>query len=157
MAATSSRRAWRGFRSVLCPVDFSAPSRSALRFAAAIAVHAGARLTVVYVNDPLLVAAASAALRDREVISRSEKELGQFVARTLGTRPQPSRVDVRVAVGAAADQITTLSRSIGAEVIVMGTHGLSGPRRVFLGSTTLAVLKRSRVPVLACPPSWRLR
>jgi hypothetical protein len=46
-----------GFRSVLCPVDFSEHSRRALEYGAAIALDAKAALHVVYVTDPLLVAA----------------------------------------------------------------------------------------------------
>ena len=47
--------------SVLCPIDFSDPSRAALVYAAAIADHFGARLTLLAVNDPLLVEAAASA------------------------------------------------------------------------------------------------
>src|SRR5215510_12839357 len=45
--------------SVLCPIDFSEPSRSALCYAAAIADHFGAHLTVLAVDDPLLTEAAA--------------------------------------------------------------------------------------------------
>ena len=46
------------FRSILCPVDFSALSKVALQHAAAFAKRSGGRLTVLYVSDPLLTAAA---------------------------------------------------------------------------------------------------
>jgi hypothetical protein len=62
---------WRGFRAVLCPVDFSERSRLALRYPDAIARRANARLTVPSVNDPLLIAAATAALHDRHFVERS--------------------------------------------------------------------------------------
>ena len=39
------------FRTVLCPVDFSKPSRIALRYAAAVAGTDG-QVTVLFVNDP---------------------------------------------------------------------------------------------------------
>ena len=39
-----------------------------------------------------------------------------------------------------------------ADCIVMGTQGLSGYKKMFLGSVTEHVLRRSRVPVLAVPP-----
>ena len=50
-----------GFRSILCPVDFSDQSRVALRYAAAVAHRAGGRLSILYVNDPLLITAAGIA------------------------------------------------------------------------------------------------
>src|SRR5215472_15697679 len=77
---------WRVFRRVLCPVDFSEPSRRALRYAEAIARRANASLTVLYVNDPLWVAAAAAALHDRHIIERSGGELQAFVKVALPRR-----------------------------------------------------------------------
>jgi nucleotide-binding universal stress UspA family protein len=46
---------------VLCPIDFSEPSRAALVYAAAIADHFTARLLVLAVDDPLLAEAAASA------------------------------------------------------------------------------------------------
>src|SRR5262249_30873302 len=42
----------------------------------------------------------------------------------------------------------TRSRS---DLIVLGTHGLSGANRLLVGSTTLSVLQKTTVPVLAVP------
>src|ERR1043166_4904901 len=61
----STARPWAGFRSILCPIDFSEPSRLALRYAVGVATRNRASLTVANVNDPLLVAAAASALHDR--------------------------------------------------------------------------------------------
>src|SRR5262245_3189754 len=78
--------AWAGFRAILCPVDFSEHSRLALRYAAAIAGRSKAALTVAYVNDPLLIAAAAAALHDRELAKKSASELKRFIDETLTTQ-----------------------------------------------------------------------
>ena len=43
------------FRSILCPIDFSTQSRTALRAAVEMAHHFKASLTVMFVQDPLLV------------------------------------------------------------------------------------------------------
>src|SRR6476646_4395633 len=77
-----ARRA-AGFRSVLCPIDFSEQSRLALRYAEAVARRGNARLIVSYANDPLLVAAAATALRDRRLAQRSGNELRTFIDATL--------------------------------------------------------------------------
>ena len=65
--------------SVLCPIDFSDSSRGALRYAAAITVHFGARLTLLVVNDPLLQEADEIAgvtlERDRKVIREHRRRL----------------------------------------------------------------------------------
>ena len=48
------------FRSILCPVDFSTQSGHAIRQAAKVARRSDGRLTVLFVYDPLLFAAAAA-------------------------------------------------------------------------------------------------
>jgi nucleotide-binding universal stress UspA family protein len=148
--ATPARR-WTGFRSILCPVDFSDQSRQALRYAEAIAVRARAPLQVVYANDPLLVAAAAAALHDRDIAKRSGVELDAFVKETLGQAARGLRVKTRAAVGKPADVILKAAASTRADLIVLGTHGLTGADRLIMGSTTLAILQRAKMPVLAVP------
>jgi len=145
---------WRGFRSLLCAVDFSEHSRLALQYAAALASRRGASLAVLYVSDPLLVAAASVALHDRTLTRRSAKELKQFIDEALhDASPRGVRVKSRVCVGTADDEIVRAAVAGRADLIVMGTHGLTGADRWFMGSTTLSVLQKTPIPVLASPPS----
>jgi nucleotide-binding universal stress UspA family protein len=147
-----------GFRSVLCPVDFSEHSRRALEYGAAIALDAKAALHVMYVTDPLLVAAAAAAFHHRQLTGRSARELQEFVDATL---PPPIRkrlgVTARVAVGTPADQILKAAARNGCDLIVVGTRGLNAVNRLIVGSTTLDLLQKSTVPVLAIPRRARAR
>jgi len=151
-ARTAPPKRWTNFSSVLCPIDFSEPSRQALRTAAAVAARDGAALSVLYVNDPLLTAALAAALHDRQLASRRARELRAFVAATLSGGPKPrSRVKTLVTTGSPAEEIVKAAADGDADLIVMGTHGLSWADRLILGSTTQRVLENTRVPVLAVP------
>ena len=87
MATRSIARA--GFRSILCPIDFSDQSRLALRYAAALARRSDGRLAILYVNDPLLIAAAGIALNDRTLATRNLAELRRFVEAAVS--PQADR------------------------------------------------------------------
>jgi nucleotide-binding universal stress UspA family protein len=157
---------WSGFRSVLCPVDFSEHSRRALEYAVAIASRGKAALRVVYVNDPLLVAAVAAALHDRHFAQRSAIELRDFVGATTATGARAGvRLTSHVSIGNPSEQILKAANNRRVDLIVLGTHGLTGADRLFMGSTTLSVLQRANVPVLAIPrvdgspaapvpPSW---
>jgi len=154
---------WAGFTSVLCPVDFSDQSRLALRHAEALALRTRAALTVVYANDPLLIAAASAALHDRGVARRSGGELKTFVDETLAASTRNVlTVRTQAVVGHPCDAILQAASKARAGVIVVGTHGLTGADRLLMGSTTLSLLQRASVPVLAVPrgsdrlvsPAW---
>lgn len=141
-----------GFRSVLCPVDFSLHSQRALRCAASVASRAKGTLVVAYINDPLLITAAALKLHDRHADRRSHQELDAFVAATLSPqRRRRMRVTTDVLKGAPVEQIIALQRRHNSDLIVVGTHGLTGTDRAILGSTTLGLLQRAPVPVLAVP------
>jgi nucleotide-binding universal stress UspA family protein len=137
-------------RVILAPVDFSEPSRTALEFARRLARHAGAALHVVHAQDPLLADGARHAGFD---LSRdTEEELGRFVA---GTAPASGVVPrLHAATGAAADVIVQTAQRLAADLIVVGSHGMSGAARLVFGSTTEGVLRRAPLSVLVTPAQW---
>lgn len=137
---------------VLCPIDFSSPSRAALRYACAVAEHFGARLTVLTVNDPLLAESAELRLGPSWMVEDSRRELQRFVAETF-EQSSACHVDIRyeVAAGKPAPEILRVARQRGCDLLVMGTHGLTGMRKMFFGSTTERVLRETSVPVLLTP------
>ena len=53
--------------------------------------------------------------------------------------------------GNPSDEIVTYANKIGAELIVVGTHGRSGLSRALLGSVAEHVLRKARTPVLVVP------
>ena len=149
-----SETPWRGFGSILCAVDFSELSALALQYAVAVARRGNTPLTTLHVADPLLTAAASAALHDRDAVLRSERELRLFVdayALKQGGTAALARSE-RVVVGEPADEILKVAGDIQAGLLVLGTAGLTGAERLIMGSTTRRMLERSPVPVLAVPP-----
>jgi nucleotide-binding universal stress UspA family protein len=141
--------------SVLCPVDFSGSSRGALRYAACIAAHFGARLTLLAVNDPLFQEADEYAGGSR-LEEDTRRELEHFFAETFAERPH-GIPDVRfeVTIGKSAPEILRVSHEKGCDAIVMSSHGLTGFRKLFFGSTTERVLRETAVPVLVTPGSDR--
>ena len=138
---------------VLCPVDFSASSRGALRYAAAIAAHFGAQLTLLAVNDPLLLEADEIS-GGAHLAEDTRKELERFWKHTFEARPH-GLADVRleIASGKSAPEILRVSREKGCDLIVMSSHGATGFRKLFFGSTTERVLRETTVPVLVTPGS----
>ena len=143
---SSKPKPWAGFRSVLCPVDFSEHSRQALRYAEAMAGRSGGAMTVTYANDPLLIAAAAAALHDRQVAKRSLRELESFVNQTLTTNRK--RLTCRVSIGTPSDQIMKAASSRRFDLIVMGTHGRGAVSHLLMGSVAERVVRTATCPVL---------
>jgi nucleotide-binding universal stress UspA family protein len=141
-------------RSILSPVDFSEHSRQALRAAGVWAERCEARLTVVSVVDPLLAEAARIRLGRDQLQAETEAALRQFAAATWPSAKETSlQISFRAPVGDAATAIIDTAVSEAADLIVMGTQGLGGWRKLLLGSTTERVLRRTRVPVLVVPPA----
>ena len=107
-----------------------------------------AQLTVVFVENPLL---SRAALRfdEDELARRTRAELTRFVQKAIGKRPDCS---VEIVNGDPAAEILKAASRLKADLIVMGTQGHRGPKRLFFGSTAAAVVKRTTIPVLVVPP-----
>jgi nucleotide-binding universal stress UspA family protein len=137
------------YRSILCPVDLSATSRSALRVAHEMADSYDARLSVLFVDDPLLLRAALRFDED-ELARRTRTELTRFVQNAVGER---TKVGYEIVNGKPAAEILKAARRLKADLLVMGTQGNRGPKRLFFGSTADAVLRSSTIPVLVVPPS----
>jgi nucleotide-binding universal stress UspA family protein len=142
------------FRTILCPIDFSEHSRQALRYAALLASRSRGRLIVLYAEDPLLVSAAANANYDaKELIASFRNDLARVVRRTIAPYAiNGNLVTLQVAVGRPHSEIRSTAKKYGCDLIVMGSHGLTGPSRLMFGSTTHRVLRHADVPVLAVPP-----
>ena len=139
--------------SVLCPIDFSDGSASALRYAAAVASHFATRLIVLTAEDPLLTEAVDLGTGTVWDANECKREMAYFAARTLGPDwPGLARLEYDVAVGKPAPEILRVARERSCDLIVISTHGLTGLRKLFFGSTTERVLRETTRPVLIVPP-----
>jgi nucleotide-binding universal stress UspA family protein len=139
--------------SVLCPIDYSDASAGALRYAAAIAEHFATRLIVLTVEDPLLTEAMDLGTGVLWTREESEREMAAFVTETFGAdTPTPPTFEYDVSVGKPPIEILRVARERSCDLIVMSSHGLTGARKLFFGSTTERVLRESTVPVLVTPP-----
>jgi nucleotide-binding universal stress UspA family protein len=136
---------------ILCPVDFSDASRGALRYAAALARHVDAELSVMTVLDPLLTEAAELASAVEQLPAAVRKDLQRFCRKTLEQGDDREDIRLGVVTGTPAVEILRMSRDLRARAIVMSTHGLTGVRKLFFGSTTERVLRETTVPMLLTP------
>ncbi|MBI2387127.1 MAG: universal stress protein [Elusimicrobia bacterium] len=126
---------------ILVAYDLTDVSRTAWRHASALAEACGASLEAVYVEPwqagvdlmppPVLTPAGA-----REMRAQIRAEIGEGVK-------------ISVLHGDPALRIVELAKLGHPDMIVVGTHGRKGLRRVMLGSTAEAVIRTSPVPVLA--------
>ena len=139
------------FFKILCPVDFSEHSQRAVRFAALFARSFGSQITVLHVNDPVLVATSAIVYAERAE-EDTRAELNRLLDEALTDDQHHVRdVTILVAEGDPSEQIARVSEEYAVDLIVMGTHGLGGYRRMLIGSTTERLLRRTTIPVAAVP------
>ena len=138
---------------IMCAVDFSDHSKVALRQALAWADRFKGRLIVTTVVEPLLANAAAAAYNMDLARDEVLPELKDFVRKsTIESGLDLPPFEAVVLTGEPAPEIVALAQRERASLVVIATHGLSGYRKMFLGSTTEDVLRHTEVPVLVAPP-----
>ncbi len=139
-------------RQILCPVDFSDTSDKALHHAAAIARWYGAELHVLHaivpMSPPLAVGASLPQTIGVESQDAAEQSLRRMINR-VGVVPSTTRMVV--CTGAPVGTIVDYVREQPIDLIVLGTHGLSGLDHLLLGSVAERVLHQAPCPVLTIP------
>lgn len=127
------------FQRVLAPLDFSAASAAALKQAAAIASEAEAELIALHVLNEWLLPPYYPISPEQIGREHAEEALESFLAEHP-VKPDPIRAAV---IGSPARSIVDTAGDRKADLIVMGSAGLSGWERFLLGSVTERVLSRS--------------
>lgn len=130
---------------ILVPVDGSEPSCRAARFAAELAKNQEATVTLLHVYDAPTAAQLGLEALTREQVDETLRRVarGSFDAaeRAIGDLDVPVRE--QVVIGHPAEEIVAASKSLEAELIVMGTRGLRPARAMWMGSVSQAVLRSS--------------
>lgn len=145
------------FTSVLCAVDFSEHSRQAVLAAASLAAQHHVPLRLVHVIDMLLAEAAAMAYDEPHLRAAAAADLEMFAAAECTSAGVNVERIVEVRIGRPDREIVEAAQEHGAGVIVMGTHGLGGFRKLFFGSVTERVLRKTMTAVLAVPLEERRR
>jgi nucleotide-binding universal stress UspA family protein len=136
---------------ILVPVDFSEPSRGALRFAREWAGRFGSEVYLLHVIEPantygiLGTEPIVVPLRTPDFYAETRAELEKLVQQEL---PGSTKVSVHLRDGVPFDQIANAARELAADVIILATHGRTGLSHALLGSTAERVVRHAPCPVL---------
>lgn len=142
---------------ILVPTDLSAASKSAAAWAAMFHRYFDSRIMLLYADEPyvpfdVLEGPAAYVLQNQpEFRLRLSAELKKFAADCFPDGE--SFVETVLVEGAPAQAILETANNIDADVILMGTHGRRGWRRVLLGSVTEQVVHATARPLLSVPVS----
>jgi nucleotide-binding universal stress UspA family protein len=141
-------------KNILFLTDFSGPSTIALPYAAMIARAYGAKVTALHVVAPsaytYMTSEMSATLLDAQE-DAAKTEMGRVEAEFAGL-PRETMIERNVGVWPALSSILQKGEI---DLIVLGTHGRTGMKKVVFGSTAEEVFRRTSVPVLTIGPAVR--
>ncbi len=145
------------FRRILVAIDGSETSRRAFEAALQLARESGAQLLPLYVVDNPLMAYDALAY-DPSILREACLEVGRELAAGALTEMKrdavagtPRTVEVDRAGEDIAERIRITAGEFPADLIVLGTHGRRGFRRLFLGSVAERVARIACCPVLLVP------
>jgi nucleotide-binding universal stress UspA family protein len=135
---------------ILVPIDFSSGSDAALDLATSLARDSGGTLILAHVEVVPLSAAGGEYL-----YAIPEPPTEELLAKLNKVTPPDSRVPVerRLLAGDPAEAIIRLAETEKADLIVIGTHGRRGIRRVLMGSVAEVVVRTASCPVLTVKQS----
>jgi universal stress protein A len=131
---------------ILVPIDFSKISQKALEYAVPLAKQFEAKITLLHAIEPrpYPMDLTYVPMGEGFPIKPLEKELNKLAKNTI--EPQLSK-EVIVRVGTAFEVITNVARDCKADLIVITTHGHTGLKHVFMGSTAERVVRHAPCPV----------
>jgi nucleotide-binding universal stress UspA family protein len=142
---------------ILVPVDGSPPSECGLREALRIAIATRAKVVVLNVVNEFPILMDPVALASYSQLLAALRSAGEEIAAKAGKAVTDAGVECEIVVvdatsGAAATSIVEQAVARHCDLIVMGTHGRRGMKRLALGSDAELVVRHSPVPVLLVKP-----
>jgi nucleotide-binding universal stress UspA family protein len=145
------------FSRILVGIDDSEASTKAVTFAARLSSEHGGQLIIAHSVNWLPVMtqiAASGAIIDSTLVIDDLKAEGEALLDRAVNAAKRCGADAqrRALEGEPAQSILAQAAEAKCSLIVMGTHGRKGLERLFVGSTTEAVLRGSTIPVLTVLP-----
>ncbi len=140
-------------RTILVATDFSEYADHALEYAVNFAAELGATIHLVHaITISVGLFPEIGVAYDSLIIETSTRKAQDAVdARAEQYRARASFAPTVVEVGDAREVIDRIAATIGADLIVMGTHGRRGLRRMLLGSVAESVVRSAPCPVLTVP------
>ena len=137
------------FERILVPIDFSETSIKAFECALGMAQKLGATVDLIHIYEPPSFMsgyqAVPIALSDKEVVQKARIDLDALIPPDL-----PSNITIKsfVRTGKPHVEIAKFAEEQESDLIVISTHGYTGLKHTFMGSTTERVVRHAHCPVL---------
>jgi nucleotide-binding universal stress UspA family protein len=136
-------------KTILVPIDFSAPSIGATRYGMTLARQFKAKLVVAHIVPESSVL-AYAFPAETFLVEHNQRERAMEELKTLVAPDEVPPIDAKtiVRLGKIGEELLTIVKDEPIDLVVMGTHGRRNLGRWFLGSVTEQILRQVPVPVV---------
>lgn len=137
---------------IVCAVDFSEASDEAIAYAVGLARELGAELHVVHAYQiPMLALPDGAVLPSPEWTADASQKLQKGLADLRETYGEGVSIQTHLREGMPHTEVAALCSEIGADLLVIGTHGRTGLSHLLLGSVAGRIVRTSDIPVITVP------
>jgi nucleotide-binding universal stress UspA family protein len=140
-------------KKILVPTDFSPNANRAIDYAVQIAKLNQATIYVIHAMDHLYPVGESNLLSKEDYNKQQTEEAFtslEMIRRSIEDTEQVL-VNIQLYNGSVTDTIVVAAEEHQADLVIMGTLGITGIKDKIFGSQTAAVISNSTVPVLAIP------
>jgi nucleotide-binding universal stress UspA family protein len=151
------------YKKILVPIDGSPTAQRALDEAIRLAAALGSEIDLIFVvdNSDLLYSVGyydPATLRQEQAaFGRKALDAAVQGLEAAGITHDTHVIEEPIGLGDISGTILDCAHRFGADLIMLGTHGRRGVRRLVMGSVAEGVIRRASLPVLlihADAPDW---
>lgn len=149
-------------RTILVPTDFSNCSADAVKYAIYFAEKTGRKLLFFHSSFLLIPTRSSnaaylnAVKSDKEAKLRVLTEFIEKIYDSLSIKRDENNTKFLVKrAPSVVENINEIINEQFIDLIIIGTHGATGFRKVFFGSNTASIIEQSYCPVLAIPHKYK--
>ncbi len=141
------------YKKILVPTDGSATSKTGLREAIKLAKALGGQIRIVHVVDEMPVVSTQLYGTMLDQFIAQAREAGKSITAESRAMVEEAGVPVDVKLvealgGRSGEYVIQAAKDWQADLIVCGTHGRRGLRRIVMGSDAEFIVRRSPVPIL---------
>lgn len=135
-------------KKIICPVDVYEFQLEVAEYAMTLANALEARITVLYVLEPLPPRCLPSVADEEEAKRKAEAKMAEVMTHFC----RICQAEGEVVVGHAADKIIQIAEEHSGDMIIMASHCRTLVCRAIHGSVTNKVLANTKIPVLVIPP-----
>ena len=138
-------------KKILVPCDFSKTAINAFRFALDIASQSKGTVYLLHVielpviHDPVIMPVVTF---EQDLLKDLREKATKEFDKLISKYDQGVKVSKNVEFGSPARMINDFANKNSVDLVVMGSHGATGLREIFVGSNAEKVVRNSSIPVL---------